>query len=143
MDSYISSRICWRQRDVVDRVLSRKLRAHQLENFAVSAAVPRGKTGLFWQRVFAGLANQGTQLLAVGLGAQVDPLAQRIVIGKQAITPDFRLVQRLRFQSRRRMLFNQSRSDPIEHALIQLTHQLADKLHLPALALEIGDAFGL
>ena len=57
----------------------------------------RGRTGLLGLGVFAGLAHQGAQLLGVGCRAQSDPLAHGIVIGHQAVAPDFRLVQHQSF----------------------------------------------
>ena len=47
-----------------------QLLAYDLENIAVGTAMAQGFARLFGLGIFAGLADQGAQLLAVGAGAR-------------------------------------------------------------------------
>ena len=90
--------------------------------------------------VFAGLTDQCAQLLHIGGGAGVDPLAQRVVIGDQAVAPLFGGVQRHGLQGRRGVLLHQRGPDGVVCCRLQLAHALADELHQPAAPFKVGDA---
>ena len=127
---------------VVPVIFTQQLRANDLKNIAVGAAMAHRSTGLFGFGIFARLAHQGPQLLAVGARAKRDPLPQRFVFIDQAITPYLGLVQGLGFKRRRRVLLDQGGTNTVELRGLEFAHELADELHLAALALKITDAFG-
>ena len=120
-----------------------QLLAHQLEDLAVGLALARRFAGRAGLHVLAGLAHQGAQLLGVGRGVGFDPAAERVVVGNQAVAPAFGLVQGGGFGGRHAVLLGQGELHGLQHLGVELAHQLADELHLAALALEIGDALGL
>ena len=70
-------------------------------------------------------------------------MPQCVIVRHQAGAPIFSRVQGLGLQGRRCMLFHQCLADRGVLFFGQQAHELADELHLPALALEVGDAFGL
>jgi hypothetical protein len=70
-----------------------KLISHDLENVSVGATVAYCGTWLFWLCILAGLPNQGTQLLCVGVSMGGQPGAKGVVVEQQAVTPEFGLVQ--------------------------------------------------
>ncbi len=53
--------------------------------------------GFFRLGILARLANQGAQLLRVGVRMLGDPFAKCIFFGNQAVAPDFGLVERVVF----------------------------------------------
>ncbi len=92
--------------------------------------------------VLAGLANQGAQLLDIGVWCGLHPVGEGAIIVDQTVAPLLGLVKRERFARRRLALFFQRRFDADDRLVVQLAHQLADELHLATPAFEVGDAFG-
>ncbi|MCY1365366.1 hypothetical protein D9M69_522100 [compost metagenome] len=72
-----------------------------------------------------------------------DPAAEGVVVGDEAFAPAFGLMQRGGFGGRHGVLLGQRLLHGLEHLGVEGAHELADELHLAALALEIGDAFRL
>src|SRR3990167_96893 len=124
------------------------LRAYQCEQFAVGAALAgcqalRHGGVAFGGGILACLTDQGAQLLDVGGGIEVDPLGLGAVLRDQAVAPLLGLVQGELFFGRAAALFIQCVAYGLDHLGFKLAHELADKLHLAALAFEVGDAPGL
>ena len=92
--------------------------------------------------VFACLANEGAQLLNVGIGVLLQPGGQGLVVRQQAIAPVFGLVQGQLFGGRAIALHLQRFFNGRHLVVGEFAHQLADELNLAALALEVGDALG-
>jgi hypothetical protein len=81
-----------RVRGIVHIIFTQQLPPNDLKNIAVSASMAHRAAGLFGFGIFARLAHQGPKLLAIGTGAECDPLAQRVVFIDQAVAPYFGLV---------------------------------------------------
>ncbi len=95
------------------------------------------------RHVLAGLADQGAQLLGVGVGEMVQPDGQGRFLGNQAVAPLLGRMQGHLLGGRSVVLLVQRGAHGGDLGLVQLAHELADVLHLAALAFEIGDALGL
>mmetsp|Transcript_34351 Transcript_34351/g.62698 ORF Transcript_34351/g.62698 Transcript_34351/m.62698 type:complete len:312 (+) Transcript_34351:251-1186(+) len=89
--------------------------------------------------VLAGGAHEVAQLLDVDVGMIGQELLQRIITGQQALAPALGLVQA---QAVLRMAELEGRHGLAHRLGVDLAHQLADVLHLPAAALEVGDLLG-
>ena len=120
------------QLKVIGRAGAGELFAHQLEDLAVSAALARGQSmgdGRLVRRrgVLARLADQGAQLLRIGAGELLYPVAEDLVIGDQAVAPLFGPVQGQR----------ELRRDEVDE--LRLSEQLEDWFHLGCLKVEHVD----
>ena len=120
-----------------------ELGAHDLEHLAVGLALARCLAGLAGLQVLAGLAHERAQLLRVGGRVRFDPAAQRVVVGDEAVAPLLGLVQQGGVLRRAAGLLVQGDARGVERGGVELAHQLADVLDLPAPSLEVRDAPGL
>ena len=102
-----------------------------------------GHSGFVGQAVFAGLAHQGTQLLAVSVRVGAQPLGQGGVVLQQAVTPMLGHVQSQGLFGAAIVLHIQRSTNGLHLVFVEFAHQLANKLHLTALAFEVGDFFRL
>ena len=93
--------------------------------------------------VLACLADEGAQLLGVRVRALNDPLAKGVVFTDQAVAPGLGQVQHQVVLRRATGLLRQGRAHGFQHLGLNLAHELANELHLAALALKVGDALGL
>ena len=111
-----------------------------LKNIAVRPAMAHGLTGFLWHSVFTRLANQGAQLLRIGVGALENPLTKRVIIGQQAVTPGFGQVQHQVVMRGATELIGQGGAHNFQRFGVEQAHLLADELHLAAFAFKVGDA---
>jgi len=72
---------------MVVAAMHRELLAHELEHLAVGLALARRLAGRAGLDVLARLAHEGAQLLGIGGRVGLDPAAERIVVGDQAVAP--------------------------------------------------------
>jgi hypothetical protein len=100
----------------------------------------RSRRRLVGRVVLAGLADQGAQLLRVGLRELRQPAGQRVFLRHQLGAPFLGQVQRLRLLGRALVLVFERIACRLPHVGIQLPHELANVLHLAPPAFEVGDA---
>lgn len=120
--------------------------AYDLEDFTIAFAVSLGFAGAFgsvcFLRILAGLPDERTQALQVGVGVQGQPVLQGLVVGNQPVTPLLGVVESQGVGCAALMLHFQGGFNGRHRFILQLAHQFANELHLPASAFEVGDASG-
>ncbi len=94
-------------------------------------------------RILAGLADQRAQLLDVGVRVLGHPGAERVVVGDQPVAPLLGQVQASVSVAEPLCCSSSAWRAASTSFGVELAHELADELHLAALAFEVGDAFGL